>query len=99
VVRPKGEPKPPSVCFVQDYLLSLPPPDGLPVVLGHPPLPLSIVVVLWLTLTLYAFGQSAPSVLIGLRGKPVRVYLPTLGGVVFTWLGFCCCPLLPCALS
>jgi len=31
-----------SLCFWEDYLLSLPPPDGLPVVLGHPPLPFAI---------------------------------------------------------
>lgn len=27
-----------------DYLLSRPPPDGLPVVLGHPPLPFDMCV-------------------------------------------------------
>ena len=29
--------------FWEGYLLSLPPPDGLPVVLGHPPLPFAMM--------------------------------------------------------
>ncbi len=60
------ETPPPFSLRLKDYLLSLPPPDGRPVVLGHPPLPFAMLQILFINTYSGCFRESAPSVIYGL---------------------------------